>query len=67
MVDVAEIIADAPQEVTCEKCGKKFEFTLHDTSIWLPDGSVRIRCPHCDTKYKIKIELEQVEDKIHED
>lgn len=55
---VSELIVEAEQKVKCDNCNKDFSFTLKDNVfIHLGDGSIRVRCPHCESVYRIDLKL----------
>ena len=64
---VSDLIIEAEQKVKCDKCNKDFSFTLKDDIfIFLGDGSVRVRCPFCESVYRIDLKLELVEEQLDE-
>lgn len=59
---IGELIATTKQNFKCEKCGRAFQFSFNDDCyIYLPDGSVRFKCPHCEQEYKIDFDITKVE------
>jgi phage FluMu protein Com len=61
---VSELIVEAEQEAKCGKCNKEFSFTIKDdVFIYLGEGSIRVRCPHCESVHRIDLNLELVENK----
>lgn len=66
MVKISSLILKQ-YDVVCDKCNKDFTLTFdEDCYINLVDGSIRVKCPHCNTEYKIYIMLKPVEEKIDE-
>lgn len=58
---VAAIVINTPITIKCEGCKKKFEFKMNeDCFIYIPDGSVRLRCPHCGQVHRINLTVEKV-------
>ena len=59
---VAKLIISAPQSQKCEKCGRAFIWNINeDAFVWLPDGSMRVQCPHCGQKYRVDFNVEKIE------
>ena len=59
---VAKLIVSAPQSQKCEKCGRAFSWTFNDDAfIYLPDGSIRIKCPHCEQEHRVDLDVSKVE------
>ena len=56
---VGQIILRTEFHPVCDKCKKSFDFTLNDCYIWLPNGRVRIDCPHCGQAHDLSIKVQK--------
>ena len=62
MVNVSSIICNLKNNFVCENCNEEISFSLNNGCyINLVDGSVRVKCPHCHTEYKLYYDLVPVE------
>ena len=57
---VGELILDAEFVTKCEYCGKEFDWNLEDGYFYLPNGRLKIRCPHCRGDYYVNVKLTKV-------
>lgn len=64
---VSDLIIESEQKVKCDKCNKEYGFTIkNDVFIYLGDGSIRVRCPHCESVYRIDLKLDLVKEQSDE-
>lgn len=55
-----EIILTSEMENTCAYCEEKINWRFQDCYVDLFKGIVGLKCPHCNNKHYIKIELEKL-------
>lgn len=61
---VGKLILSTPFNGKCDACGNSFKFTLNDdTYVYLPTGSVRVKCPHCGQEYDTSLTTKMTKEK----
>lgn len=58
---VSQLMVKDKINIKCEGCGRAIQVTINDDCyIFLPDGSIRFKCPHCNQEHRIDLQIEKV-------
>ena len=59
---IGALIVTNKTDFKCESCGRVMQISMNDDCyIYLPDGSVRFKCKHCQEEYRIDFDIRKIE------
>lgn len=60
---IGKLILQSEFNAKCDSCGKMFNFTLNDDCyVYVPNGRVRVKCPHCGQAHDTSLRIEKVKE-----